>query len=273
MVAFIVDSSFDKPNVETKYPIFLAPLRVYIDGVEYIDKKNLSVDDFYSMLDSAEDFSTSLPNPKETEELVKKLIDEYEHVYMLALSSKLSGTYNMFRAISAPYKDKVTVLDLKTASVELYAIFRGIVHYLEEGKEITQELVDELRKKTKLFFGVMSLKYLEKGGRIGKAKALLGRILKIKPILTVNSEGEVEVVAKERKFTNVVEKLIEIGEEFIESSNLKNPYIIAGYGSEKYRKYLDKVIEHFNIKDVAQISAAVGVHTGPEVFGIVIGQF
>ncbi|ANQ53398.1 fatty acid-binding protein DegV [Thermosipho affectus] len=273
MVAFIVDSSFDKPDVELKYPIFYAPLRVYIDGREYIDKENLTVDDFYGMLDKAETFSTSLPNPKETEDLLKKLLESYEHVYMLSISSKLSGTYNMFKAISAPYKDRVTVLDLKSASVELYVLYRGIVHYLEKGVKITQELVDELRKNTKLLFGVMSLKYLEKGGRIGKAKALLGRILKIKPILSVDSDGTVELVAKDRKFSGVVDKIIELGEDFIKKQGIKKPYILAGYGSQKYKKYLDRLIEHFNIKDIAQISAAVGVHTGPEVFGIVIGQF
>lgn len=273
MISFIVDSSFDMPDVKLKYPIYYAPLRVFIDGVEYIDKEELTVDKFYEKIQTSEDFSTSLPNPKKTEDLIKKLYDENDKIYMLALSSKLSGTYNMFKTISKPYEDKVTVLDLKTASVESYAIFRKITQYVEQNVEITQEIIDKIRKKLKLYFGVMSLKYLKKGGRIGKAKALLGRILKIKPILSVDEEGFVEVVGKERKASAIADKLIELAEKFIKEKNIQNPYFLAGYGSKKYKKYLDKLIEHFNIKDVAQVSAAVGVHTGPEVFSLVVSEY
>lgn len=274
MIAFVVDSSFDMPNVKLKYPIYVAPLRVYIDGKEYIDKKDLTIDKFYEMLETAKDFSTSLPNPKDAEELIKKLYQEYDHIYVLTLSSKLSGTYNMFKTICEPFKDKVSVLDLKTASFESYPIYRGIVHYIEKGVEITQKLVDEIKKNTRIFFGVMTLDFLEKGGRIGRAKALLGKVLKIKPILEVDDNGEVVSVGYARKLTSLSKKIIEKAEEFIKEKNIENPYIIAGYGSKKFIKYIDEIISHFDIKDVvAQISAAVGVHTGPEVFGVAVGKY
>ncbi|MBO8160899.1 MAG: DegV family protein [Thermosipho sp. (in: Bacteria)] len=274
MIAFIIDSSFDMPDVKLKYPIFRVPLRVYIDEKEYRDKEDLTIDEFYEMLETAKEFSTSLPNPKEVEELLKKLYGEYEKIYMLSLSSKLSGTYNMFKAISEPFKDKVKVLDLRTTSMESYAVYRGIVHYLEKGIEVTQDIVDEIKKDTRIFFGVITLDYLEKGGRIGKAKALLGKVLKIKPILIVNNSGEVESVGSARKLTLLSEKIIEKAEEFIKERKIESPYIVAGYGSPKYKKYVDRFVEHFKIKEVvAQISAAVGVHTGPEIFGIAVGKY
>lgn len=274
MIAFVVDSSFDMPDVKLKYPMYVAPLRIYIDGKEYVDKKDLTIDKFYEMLETAKDFSTSLPNPKETEELIKKLYDEYDHIYVLALSSKLSGTYNMFKTICEPYKDKVSVLDLKTASVESYAVYRGIVHYLEKGVEITQKHVDEIKKDTRIFFGVITLDFLEKGGRIGKAKALLGKLLKIKPILVVNDDGEVESVGSARTLSSLSSKIIEKVEEFIKERKIENPYLLAGYGSKKFIKYVDDIINHFGIEEVvAQISAAVGVHTGPEVYGVVVSKY
>ncbi|MDK2885563.1 MAG: fatty acid kinase fatty acid binding subunit [Thermosipho sp. (in: thermotogales)] len=274
MIAFVVDSSFDMPDVKLKYPMYVAPLRIYIDGKEYVDKKDLTIEKFYEMLETAEDFSTSLPNPKETEELIKKLYDEYDHIYALALSSKLSGTYNMFKTICEPYKDKVSVLDLKTASFESYAVYRGIVHYFEKGVEITQKLVDEIKKDTRIFFGVITLDFLEKGGRIGKAKALLGKLLKIKPILVVNDDGEVESVGSARTLSSLSSKIIEKVEEFIKERKIENPYLLAGYGSKKFIKYVDDIINHFGIEGVvAQISAAVGVHTGPEVYGVVVSKY
>ncbi|SHH29442.1 DegV family protein [Thermosipho atlanticus] len=275
MIAFVVDSSFDMPvNVKLKYPIYYAPLRVYIDGKEYVDKVSMTIDQFYDMLEIAKDFSTSLPNPKEFEDLINRLYKEYDHIYVLSISSKLSGTYNMFKAVCEPLADKVTVLDLKAASFESYAIYRGIVHFLEKGKQITQELVNEIKKNTRIFFGVMTLDFLEKGGRIGKAKALLGRVLRIKPILTVNEEGEVESVGMARKLTSLSEKIIEKAEEFIKERGLKDPYLMVGYGSKKFIKYVDDIKKHFGIKDVvAQISAAVGVHTGPELFGLVVSKY
>jgi DegV family protein with EDD domain len=275
MIAFVVDSSFDMPeNVELKYPIYVVPLRVYIDGKEYVDKKDLTIEKFYEMLETAKDFSTSLPNPKDTEELIKKLYEEYDHIYVLSISSKLSGTFNMFKTICAPFKDKVSVLDLKTASFESFAIYRGIVHYLEKGIEITQKLVDEIKKDTRIIFGLMTLDFLEKGGRIGKANALIGKVLKIKPILEVDDNGVVESTGYARKLSSLSHKIIERAEEFIKERKLENPYIIAGYGSKKFIKYVDEIVEHFNIKEVvAQISAAVGVHTGPEMFGVAIGKY
>jgi len=272
MIAFIADSSFDMPNVKTKYPIFFAPLRVIIDGKEFVDKVNLTVDQFYKMLKDAKDFSTSLPNPKEAEELIKKLYDEYDKIYMLSLSSKLSGTFNMFQMVSQNFKDKVKVLDLKTASIESYAIFRKLVEYVEKDIELTQDIVDKIRKNLKMYFAVMDLKYLEKGGRIGKAKALLGKMLKIKPILSVDETGAVESIAMERKLSSLVNKLIELGESFLKEHKISDPYFLAAYGSKEYKKYIDKLVQHFNIKDITQISAAVGIHTGPEVFGFVVSS-
>ncbi|QTA37167.1 DegV family protein [Thermosipho ferrireducens] len=272
MVAFVVDSSCDIPTTNLKYPVYSIPLRVFLDGAEYKDKVDINVNTFYKKIETAKDFATSLPNPKEAEELIKKLYKEYDHIYVLSISSRLSGTYNMLKSICEPMSDKVTVLDSKTASVEIYCILKRLFDEVDSGNVITQEIVDKHKNNSMLIFAVGTLEYLEKGGRIGKAKALLGKLLRIKPILTVDEEGEVASIGMARKMTSVVDKIIEIAEKFIKEHKIEKPYFVSGYGGEVVKEYIQKIQKYFGIKDIARIGPSIGVHTGPKVFGIVVSK-
>ncbi len=273
-IVFVYDSSFDIPK---DYDIGIdndfLPLRVYVDGKEYFDKIDITDEEIYKYLLEDRDVKTSLPIPKDTEEKILRLSKEYDKVYILTISSMLSGTNNMVRNIIEDKKLKnVVLLDSKSGSVKTTYVGLRVINAIKHGVEVTQEIVDQFVRESLLVFTVTSLKFLEKGGRIGKAKALLGRLLKIKPILSTDDEGETTSLDMARTTDGSVEKIINLGKEFSKKFG-KNYVVIGGYGVGSIKQYLDRILEPFeNIIGVSRIGPAIAVHVGPEVFGFVIGR-
>ncbi len=273
-IAFVYDSSLDIPKgydfgIDTEF----LPLRVYIDGKEYLDKVNITDEQIYKYLMEDRDVKTSLPNSKDTEEKLVRLSKEYKNVYVLTISSMLSGTNNMVRNIIEEKKLKnVVLLDSKSGSVKATYVGLRVINSLKHGVDVTQEVVDQFVRESLLVFTVTSLKFLEKGGRIGKAKALLGKLLRIKPILSTDDEGETVSLDMVRTTDGSVEKIIQLAKDFSKKYE-KDYVVIGGYGLESMKKYLDKILESFeNIIGVSRIGPGIAAHVGPEVFGLVIGR-
>lgn len=164
----------------------------------------------------------------------------------------------------------VRVLDSKSASVKTTYILYRTIHKVENGKVVDQEMVDTFVRECQLIFCVTSLEYLERGGRIGKANALLGKLLKIKPILSTDEEGYTVSLDTARTMENCVEKMKKLSQSFMEK--FTNSIVIAGYGVESVKPYLQKLVEGFNIHSVVRIGPAITAHVGPEVFGLAVGR-
>lgn len=147
-----------------------------------------------------------------------------------------------------------------------------LVQDLLSGKNVTEKKAQEYITDSLLLFTVSSLDYLQRGGRIGKAKALLGKILRIKPILSTNDEGEVHSPGMARSMNQVIDLMVKKAKEFLRFDNY---IIIGGYGVSDMKQYLDQLLSHFpkdKILGISRIGPGVSAHVGPEVFGIAIGR-
>ncbi len=272
-VAIVADSSVDFPQgYSTEFPIYILPLRVYVDDVEYRDKVDISDQQFYTYALAGKKVGTSMPNAGETTNLLKDLCSEYDHVYIVTISSKLSGTHNMLAMIIDQLGVKnATLLDSKSGSVKSFYFLHRLACDLSKGKKVTPEEAEKYVSESELLFTVMTLDYLEKGGRIGKAKAILGKVLKLKPLLSTDLDGEVHSVANYRHISKLIEGAVQRARKFVGS---KNHIIIGGYGADSMKQYLDDLLLHFEkskIFGLARIGPAISAHVGPEVFGLVIG--
>ncbi|MGC9772249.1 DegV family protein [Fervidobacterium islandicum] len=269
---YLFDSSVDyQPGFDFRVPTDVFPLRVYVDGKEYIDKVTITDEQFYEFCLAGAKVSTSQPNPEMMRDKLKKCSKEFENVYVVTISQKLSGTYDTISSIVKDERLKnVTVLDSKSGSVKTTYVLQRVINAAENGIKVTQEIVDTFVKESLLVFSVSSLEYLERGGRIGHAKALLGKLLRIKPILTTNDEGYTASLGMERTHDGLINRMRELTKEFM--AKVDNPIVIGGYGVVHMKEYLDKLLKGFNVHSVARIGPAIAAHVGPEVFGLVVGR-
>ncbi len=277
MYTFITDSGFDLPsNLKLPYEIKVLPLRVFVEEKEYEDKVSISSQELYKLELQGHVPTTSLPKPEVIEKIISESAKESKEVFVITISSKLSNTYDLVKstAISMDLKN-VHVLDSKTACIKQgYVILRAMEQVKNTGK-LTQADMDRFERESLLAFFVPTLEYLYKGGRIGKAKALIGKVLNLKPILTTDSDGEVSSLGTVRSMDSAILTIQNIVNKFVESNKLNDDYTIIGaYTIDKLKTHFEKLIEPYKkeLIGVTDIGSAIAAHVGPEAFGIVVGK-
>ncbi|HCI29949.1 MAG TPA: DegV family protein [Fervidobacterium sp.] len=269
---YLYDSSVDyQPGLDFGVPTDVFPLKVYVNDKEYIDKVTITDEEFYSHCLSGAKVTTSQPSREEMREKLEKYSKEYDKVYVVTISQKLSGTYDAISSIVREQNlQNVVVLDSRSASVKTTYIFYRVINAVENGINVTQEVIQQFVRESLLVFTVSTLEYLERGGRIGKAQSLIGKLLKIKPILSTDDDGYTYSLDTARTMEGCITKMREIAAEF--AKKVENPMIIGGYGVSSMKTYLDKVLEDFKVHSVARIGPGIAAHVGPEVFGFAIGR-
>lgn len=274
-IALVTDSTSDL-NEETvkKFNVRILPLRIIYKDHEYIDRVNITPDDVYDNLEK-EVPHTSLPSMTDMENLFNTLEEEgYTHVIAVCISSGLSGTYNTLKLVSENYTNmKITVFDSKALTLGAGAIIIKCGELIEQGKDYDEivEYLPKIRNSISVYYIVDTLKYLIKGGRIGKVSGTVGELLNIKPIISINKDGIYYTYAKVRGKKKALNKLIEIIENILKTSKSRVWVLHGGAESEGRHlyEYFSKV-SNITFLEFGNISPVAGVHTGPGLIGITI---
>lgn len=276
-IAILVDSGSDVPEKLVKeYNMYVAPLNIIYKDEVYVDGIDIKTEDVYARLEE-EIPSTSLPTGKTIQALFDKIkADGYNKVLAVTISSGLSGTYNAIRMLAREQEDlEIFVLDTKNISIAsgFNAIQAG--EYIKEGMDWDTliKTVSENTGNSKVFFIVSTLKYLQKGGRIGLVASLLGERLNLKPIISCNEDGIYYTVSKTIGESRALNKALNLAVDYIgdaENYNLGVVHAAAKNQADKIRNNLISKLPNYNILLDGQISAALGVHTGPGAIGIVV---
>lgn len=213
-VKIVTDSTADlPPEITDKYNIAVAPLNVHFGDTTYLDGVDLHADEFYSLLaNSARLPTTSQPSIGAMAELYSNLTKDNSDIVSIHVSGKLSGTLNSaLQAVKQPnIKGRVEIIDSYQASIGLGLVVLAAAQAASGGATLDQVLKTAAAaiSKTHTFVLVDTLKYLEMGGRIGKAQAFVGSLLKVKPILTMK-DGEVHPLERARSRQNGMDRLYE----------------------------------------------------------------
>jgi DegV family protein with EDD domain len=198
--AVVVDSTADFPDAPQRFPNWrVVPLYVRFGDESLRDYVDLGPSDFYARLRSTDELpTTSQPTPGDFLAVYAEL-ERYERIVSLHISAKLSGTYESARLAAADVGDRVRVIDTETASAAIALLGLAIQRRLERGTtdEEVDELVQRYQREAQVLFTLETLEYLRRGGRIGKASAMAGQLLKVKPILSLR-DGEVFPVKRVR---------------------------------------------------------------------------
>jgi DegV family protein with EDD domain len=217
--AIVLDSTSDYPEAPARFPnMRVVPLYVRFGDDTYRDYVELGPDEFFQRLRASEALpATSQPTPQDFLSTYESLA-AYERVYSLHVSSKVSGTFQSAELAALELGgDRVRVVDSKTASLAIAMLSHAIQRRLARGTtdEEIDALVERFHADCSVVFTVETLEYLQRGGRIGRAAALAGSLLNLRPVLTIQ-DGEVVPVARvrgrqkalaefERRFTDATE--------------------------------------------------------------------
>ncbi|GAB6990495.1 DegV family protein [Paenibacillus pini] len=279
-VVIVTDSTADIPEeLVTKYDIHVIPLRLMFGDESFLDGVDMSAKVFYDRLVKSSQLpTTSQPSPADYMQVYEQIGLQYpgSPIISLHISSGLSGTYqSAVLATSMMENDAdITVIDSKSAS---YGFGLFVVHAARmamEGKTVAEIVaaVEQLQKKRKLYFLVDTLEYLQKGGRIGKAAAMIGTLLNIKPILSIDEEGIIYAVEKVRGRKKATARMVERFQEDL--GGITNINVAVGHTADpaSAEPILEELAKVFKLEEVVltNVGPVVGSHVGPGTLAVFI---
>ncbi len=275
-VKIVTDSTADLPkDLAAKYGITVVPLKVIFNDDEPLrDGVDINTEQFYRRLVENKEYSrTSQPAPAEFRKVFKDLTSDGSSVVSLHLSSCLSGTCQSAQMARdmLPGAD-IEVIDSKMASMGHGIIALEAARAAGEGKSKDEILgiVRQMISGAMLYFIVDTLEYLARGGRIGKAQALLGNILSIKPILYLK-DGIVHPLEKIRGRAKAIERLSQIIEEKAGKRRVKCS-LVHGLDPEGMKLLYQRIVPLLNCDEpvCSTIGTVIGNHVGPAALGIIV---
>ncbi len=272
--AIVLDSTADLPDAAERYPNWrVVPLYVNFGDESFKDGVEISADEFYRRLQTDPEFPrTSQPTPADFLRCYRELT-QYERIYSLHLSGKVSGTLTSAEnAAEELGHGVVRAVDTETASASIVLLALAIQRRLERGTtdEEIDELIDRSRRERGLLFTVDTLEFLQRGGRIGKARAFAGGLLHVKPILSV-VDGEVTPVKRVRGERKAFAELVEA----IETETTDEPgwrFAVGHAAAPERAAELEALVRerrpNAEVELVVPLGAVIGAHAGPGTLGL-----
>jgi len=266
-VRVVTDSAADLPaQVAEELGITVVPIYLRFGGEVYRDRVDITEDEFYQRLvQSPVHPTTSQPTPSDFADAYNKLSRETDSIVSVHLSSKTSGTYSsaLLGKEMVATKCQIEVVDSRVLSMGVGLMAIAAARLAQAGKGLP-EIMDEMRDAIahmRLFGLLDSLKYVLAGGRLGKAKALLGSILTVKPLLTMR-EGELAPAGLARTRAKGVERLYDLVKNALNVQELAIVYSTTPAEASSLR---ERISSFLDVKEIhlARLGPALGVHGGP----------
>jgi DegV family protein with EDD domain len=273
--AIVLDSTSDFVDARERHPnMRVVPLYVLFDGVPLRDHVDISPAAFYEQLSAAKTLpTTSQPSPEDFLACYRELLEAgYTRIWSLHISSKLSGTFaSAQRAAEELGGEHVRLVDTGTASLACALLAEAIDRRLAPGTtdEEVEELVARFERTNRVVFTCATLEYLQKGGRIGKAQALAGSLLNVKPILEIR-DGIVEPIGRVRGRQKALEEFARLFTADTEDREGLRTAIAHANAPEWVDVLTDLVARarpKATVDLVRLLGAVVGTHAGPGAVG------
>lgn len=279
-VAVVTDSNSGITQREAKeLGIRVVPMPFYIDGELYYEDITLSRKEFYEKLSGNADISTSQPSPADVMEIWEELLEEYDEVVHIPMSSGLSTSCEMAMMLAKDFDGKVFVVNNQRISVTQRQAVLDALELAEAGKS-GQEIHDILMKEkleASIYITVDTLKYLKKGGRVTPAGAALGTVLNLKPVLTIQGE-KLDAFAKVRGLKSAKKVMKEAMKKDLEERfggkkvHLEAAYTCTHEEAQEWKKELEEYFPGYEIHMDA-LSLSVACHIGPGAMAVACSRY
>jgi len=277
-IAVVTDTTSDIPeNLANEYNIKIIPLYIGFGGKLYLEGKEITSSEVFEKLEAGVKIRTSTPSVGDFVKLYSDLVEKEKKtlIYSIHVSSKLSGTSNTANQASKFFPQvKIKVIDSKTAATSLGFIVLEAARAAERGEneEEIDSIIEFLIKRSKMFATFENFEYLFRGGRAPFLGKFLAKSIRLKPIITIGSEGRVKL----KKFVgNKKNSIIELHKQI-----RKDPFYTGKkkigifYGSDiKPAQELEKMIredDRIKIDELilTEVTTIMSAHTGPGIWGV-----
>ncbi len=276
-IAIITDSNSGITQQQAQdMGIWVLPMPFSINGTTFYEDINLTQDEFYEKLMNNAELFTSQPIANEVTRLWESVLQEYDEIVYIPMSSGLSGSCQTALLLAQEYEGKVQVVDSKRISVALRRDVLDALKLVRQGSTASQikEILEGPNRRHDIFITVNTLEYLRKGGRITPAVALLGGMLKIKPILHLSTE-KLDTYSRTRTMKKGTRIMIDairqvIDEKFDGNPDNVNIDIAYTYDQATAQELKEELIREFDVEDIEvdPLSLSVSCHIGPHALAI-----
>lgn len=272
----IADSTCDLPQfLLEKYDISIAPLTIIIDNKAYLDKIDITADKLFNIIESSNtEISTSMPSPMEYLKIINKAIEEgHNEILCICMSSGTSGAYQSAVLSKEYFYEENPNTECKIHIVDSFCMSHGSGYLilkcarLKEAGASFDELIafaETYKKRIRHFLSVDDLHHLIKSGRLSNASAFIGKLLMLKPIMSMKN-GKGAIVGVERGRKKVLSHYVNA---IISNCDMKlTDFIIIGYTSdisiaENLKHKIQEETEFIGEIFIMQMGVAVGTHVG-----------
>ena len=272
-LAWIVDSTaYVSPELQEHPDFFSVPLNIHFGDKQYVDGVDLTPEQLYKKIKTADEFpKTSQPSAGEFAERFKEIAENYDEAIAVHVSAKMSGTLASSTGGAEISGFPVTFIDSLSLS---YGITGLIEHGMDMHKNgaTVPEIKKELGKMSgncKNFILIGKLDQLYKGGRMSAAQFYLGSLLKVKPIVQISKEGELQAIEKVRSEKRALQYLINKVSE-ANLSGIKKIHLMQGNvpeQAENLKKMITEQVPAMEI-EIGDISSVLAVHAGEGTLAI-----
>jgi DegV family protein with EDD domain len=260
-----------------QHGITVVPLHVHFGAEQYTETVDLTNAEFYRRLQESKVLpKTSQPAPGEFLEAYRRLAEQTTSILSIHASSKLSGTCRSAETAAGMLRSERPDVQIETIDTLQAAFCQGIVairaaEAAARGASLAELVVGAraLMPKPRLFFVLETLEYLQKGGRIGRAQALLGGLLHVRPILTL-VDGEVAPKERARTRAKAMERLLELMAEYAQGRPFGHVSVLHAVSEDVARSLAALIEQRFTLEHpivVTEVGPVIGTYTGPGAFG------
>ncbi len=277
-VAVMTDSNSGITQQQAKTEgVYVLPMPFFVNGETYFEDINLTQEQFYEKLESDADISTSMPAVADIIDTWDRLLEEYDEIVHIPMSSGLSGSCEAAMALAREYEGRVQVVNNQRISVTLKQSVLDAKRMAEQGRSALEikNYLEETRFESSIYIMLDTLYYLKKGGRITPAAAALGTLLKLKPVLQIQGE-KLDAFAKARTTKQGKNIMIEairndLKERFHDPEG-KDMWIHAAYTKnlEAAQEWKQELMTAFPGHEIVMdpLSLSVSCHIGPGALAV-----
>lgn len=272
-VRIVTDSTADLPlSFAHDLGISVVPLSVIFGDEVFREGIDISHDLFYDKLVHGKVApTTSAPSVGDFLEVYEPLLKETDEIVSVHVSSKLSATYNnacQAAQILADRGARIEVVDSQVVSLGLTFVTLAAARAARQGGDMDRikTAAERTIRRLRIYFMVDTLEFLRRGGRIGRGRAFLGAVLRVKPLLSLR-DGEVHPEERVRTKAHAMERLFQIATSHPRVAEVAIGYSTNPQDAHDFRQRLAQVLPQVNIL-VTRVGPVIGAHAGPGVLGL-----
>ena len=280
--AIVTDSNSGITQAQGKeLGVFVLPMPFFINEELFYEDISLTQEQFYQKLEEDAQISTSQPSPGEVMDLWDSVLEEYEELVYIPMSSSLSKSCETAMMLAQDYEERVVVVDNQRISVTMYQSVMDAMELVKQGvsaKEI-KRILEEQKAESSIYLMVETLKYLKKGGRITPAVAAIGTVLNIKPVLQIQG-GKLDTFSKVRGKNQGHKAMLEAIRKDLEQKfstiPIEKMHFAAAYSGARtaevdaWVEEIKKAFPQATVEMVAPLSLSVSCHIGAGALAITV---